>query len=256
VPIADPHCGARSGLTPPKYQWPSIGGTDQRNRWGRFQKEGWERYLEIVDRIAPPIDVLFMMGDGIDGRGEQSGGRELITPNRNEQVEIAYECLKVWEARKVICITGTAYHTGRLEDFETNLAKDLGGELHSHPFVKVEGVTFDLKHKIGRSGIPHGQGTTIAKERLWNTQWWIDGEGQPLADIVLRAHIHKFHFDGGANWLAMSLPCLQGATIYGSREVSGTVDWGLIEFSVDAGEYEWTKHIVHLKGFKQEVIHV
>ena len=209
-----------------------------------------------MEKVGPPIDLLIVDGDAIDGRGEKSGGRELITSNRNEQIEMAYDCLKIWEARKVICAAGTAYHCGLLEDFEENLAKNLGGEFHSHPFVRIEGVTFDVKHKVGRSGIPHGQGTSIAKERLWNTQWWIDDEGQPLADIVLRAHIHTFHFDGGANWLAMILPCLQGATIYGSREASGTIDWGLIEFGIDAGQYEWTKHIVHLKSFKQEVIEV
>lgn len=208
----------------------------------------------MVEQIGPPIDLLIVNGDAIDGRGEKSGGLELITSNRDEQVEMAIECLKVWEARKVVCVAGTAYHTGTLEDKEIAIAECLGGEFHSHPFVRIEGVTFDIKHKVGRSGIPHGQGTTIAKERLWNTQWWIDDEGQPLADIILRAHIHKYHFDGGAKWLAMSLPCLQGATIFGSRAVSGTVDWGLIEFRVEAGEYEWIKHLARLKGFKQEVI--
>lgn len=256
MPIADLHCGARSGLTPPIYQWPSIGGTDKRNQWGRFQGESWGRYLEIVERIRPPIDLLILAGDGIDGRGEKSGGRELITSNRDEQVDMAIECLKVWEARRVICVAGTAYHCGLLEDKEITIAKALGGEFHSHPFIEIEGVTFDVKHKVSRSSTPHGQGTIIAKERLWNTQWWVDDEGQPLANIVLRAHIHKYHFDGGANWLAMTLPCLQGATIYGSREVAGTVNWGIIEFRVDNGQRQWIEHLPHLTGFKQEVIHV
>jgi len=212
--------------------------------------------MEMVEKIKPPIDLLIANGDLIDGRGERSGSRECITLSRKEQGEIAVECLEVWKARRIICSYGTAYHTGKLEDFEEDIAKDLCGEIHSQPFIEIEGVTFDVKHKIGKAGVPHTQGTILAKERLWNTQWWLNDEGQPLADIVLRSHIHEYNYVGGEYWLAMTLPGLQGATIYGAREVSSTVGWGMVEFRVDNGWYRWGKHLAHLKGFKQEVIHV
>jgi len=210
----------------------------------------------MVEKIKPPVDLLIANADLIDGRGELSGSRELITPDRKIQAEMAIDCLKVWEARKVICTYGTAYHTGRLEDWEVLISQALGGEIHSHPFIKIEGVTFDVKHKASRSSIPHGRGTPIAKERLWNVLWNLENERQPLADILLRSHIHYYSYIGGDGWLAMTLPALQGSTMYGAREVSGTINWGLVEFRIDGTEYEWIAHLAHLKGFKQEVIEV
>lgn len=256
VSISDLHCGHRAGLTPPEWQLPIRGGTEGRNEWGKIQHELWNTYASIIEDVGPPIDLLLVNGDAIDGRGEASGGTELVVRNPLHQAEMAYYCLEPWEARNVVMSYGTAYHTGKLTDYEQALAKDLQGTIESHPFIEIEGITIDMKHKVGRSSIPHGRATPLAKERLWNTQWYIH-EGQPLADIVLRSHLHYFSYYGEADWLAMILPPLQAAgTKYGARMCSNTIDWGLVEWDIDGGEYRWTPHLRKLAANRTNVIKI
>ena len=57
--IGDAHCGHTSGLTPPKWQTRDC------------QSEVWEWYYHLVRTLNP--DVLFVMGDMIDGKGKRSG---------------------------------------------------------------------------------------------------------------------------------------------------------------------------------------
>ena len=255
VALGDLHCGHRAGLTPPEWQWPIRGGTKERNRWGKVQRELWTEYMKIVEEIKPPVDVLIANGDLIDGRGEASGGLELITANRIRQAEMAYDALSVWEARKVVVTIGTPYHVGQYERLERELAKDLGGEAYNHAFVDVDGVVFDCKHKIGRSTIPHGRGTPIARDRLWNVLR-ADRDEEPRADVVLRSHVHYFRYAGEVDWLAMILPALQAATEYGERACTGTVDWGVVSFEVENGGYQWRAHVKPLDANKARIVRV
>ena len=83
VVISDQHAGHRVGLTPPKW-WTQILG----DKWYRTQMDLWKEFTKGIDGLKP-IDVLMVNGDCIDGRGERSGGSELITGNRMKQVEMA-----------------------------------------------------------------------------------------------------------------------------------------------------------------------
>ena len=61
-----------------------------------------------IVRDLQPVHLLLVGGDCIDGRGEKSGSTELITVNRNEQCQMAAECIRVWRAspfprRTMIC---------------------------------------------------------------------------------------------------------------------------------------------------------
>ena len=251
VALADLHCGHRAGLTPPDWQWSK--GTGRRKAWGQAQREAWRAYQDLRAAIGP-ADVLIANGDLIDGRGEASGSTELAIVDRHEQCEAAKECLSLWDAKRTIISTGTAYHTGQYEDWEEGIADSMNAEILSHPFVKIEGVTFDLKHHVGGSQIPHGRYTALARDQLWNVLWSERGE-QPRAQVYLRAHVHYFAFAGGRDWVAMTLPALQMAgTKYGARRFSGTVDWGLVVFRIEGGAYSWTEHTRGLKANVQEMI--
>jgi hypothetical protein len=130
-----------------------------------FQKRGWEFLEKGVKQYAPYTHV-FCNGDMIDGRGKKNGGVELITTNLEEQSDIAIKAL-----RRLIVISksdpkcyftrGTPYHTGESEDWENIIAKDFRrgfGEkdvnIGESLLVDVDGVVFDLKHKIGSSAMP------------------------------------------------------------------------------------------------------
>ena len=258
--LADTHCGHRAGLTPPDY-W------DRGVEWHDVQEECWTEYEKIAKKIGK-VDFVIFNGDAIDGSGSRSGGTELITTNLFEQAEMAAQCLAIWNARTYIMSYGTDYHVGlNGEDFELAVVDKLREKtkakviLKSHPFVNIGGVTFDIKHHIGGSTTPYTAGTSILKDKMQNEQWFLDGEGQPLADVILRAHVHKFDYFGGMRgerpWIAIKQLALQAAsTKYGSRRCSGVVHWGLIEVDIENGAFDFTFHIRNILANKTEAIKI
>lgn len=256
--ISDLHCGHKVGLTPPKYQEP----LHQRNKHlanlARYQRRYWNFYTNAIDKHGP-FDVVFDLGDNIDGKGERSGGTEQITCDRNQQCETAVECItratgkqteslpsgtiiaKRDTGARLIMVKGTPAHVGSDEDTEEIVANLAGAEkIGAHEYVDIEGVVFDLKHQpAGGSQVPHGRHTGIARDRLWNLLW-NDAANFPKADVLLRGHVHYFNYCGGPDWLAMTLPALQGlGSKYGTLRCSGIVDFGIVIFTIDDGAYTW-----------------
>jgi len=237
VAIGDLHCGHRYGLTPAEWRYDA-----ETVEIGKKQKIYYDFYEETAKAIVKSnggyVDCLILNGDAIDGKGSKSGGREQITTDRVEQVAMAVECIKLWRARQIAMTYGTPRHVGEEENWEDVLCKDLRKELgipvslSAHETVNVNGLIFDVKHKISNSTIPHGRYTASARTALWNKYWAERGQ-RPKADIVLRSHVHYYAITGDATFTAFILPGLQGlGTEYGARECEGIVDFGLVWFDV------------------------
>lgn len=240
VIVSDFHCGHVVGLTPPDYQ--SASGSLA--KFGEMQKAVWDFYSGWLKKLQP-IHLLIKNGDAIEGKGERSGGTELIEPDRTEQVQMSIKCIEQAKAKNIVMTYGTPYHTGVNEDFERSIADAVGAKIGSHEWIDINGVIFDCKHKIGSSVIPHGRHTAIARDRLWNQLWSIDAQ-QPLADVIIRSHVHYYTFNGDADVLAITTPALQGyGSKYGARQCSGRVDIGLVWFRIDdKGDYKWKPEIM------------
>jgi len=234
VVISDTHCGHRFGLTPPAW-WASEESTDDRlQKHKKFQREFWEFYSSEIERLKP-IDILIANGDMIEGKGVNTGGIELITSDRHEQVRMAKTVIDTAEAQAVRVSYGTAYHSGKDEDFESLLrdtvaCKDV--KVSGHPFFEVNGCIFDIKHKISRSTIPHGRITPLIRAALWNAIWNARGR-QPKAKFIIRSHVHYYESWKNAEWEGIITPALQYNSIYGIRECEGVVDIGFIYFDVE-----------------------
>lgn len=265
IVVADPHCGHVSGLTPPPYQYTEVeGSTTKHNKWAKLQRELWNQYINILERYKP-FDVGFSMGDLIDGKGAKSGGTELITTDRNTQVDMAVNCLQNISDRgadnfKWIGVYGTGYHASGEggEDWENVIAERCEFEkIGSHESVDVNGCIFDLRHHVGSSSIPHGRFSAPAKERLWNVLW-NERDLRPKANVILRAHVHYATFCGEPGWVAMTLPALQGmGTKFGARRCSGTVHWGVTIFDVNEdSSFQWEQVIVNINSQKMEAIKI
>ena len=259
--MGDTHCGHLCGLTPPAWMThENRGDKTKMSKWARLQRQLWSEYKRQLERFGPFNFGLFT-GDAIDGKGERSGGSELITADRDSQVDMAVAVvdqvrLHAKRRFKWVGVMGTAYHTGVGEDFENTFAKDAGfSKIGSHEWPEVNGCIFDLKHHIGTSSIPHGRYTAIAKDKLWNTMW-AERELQPKAKVLLRGHSHYHAFCGGPGWLAMTVPALQGmGTKYGARRCSGLVDWGFVVIDVDTdGSFDWHAETVELSCQKTETV--
>ena len=257
--LSDFHCGSVVGLTPPAWWLAEKSDDDsrtKRQKYATIQRALWQFYETEIKRHGP-YDVLLLNGDAIDGTGYRSGGTEQVTTDREEQAEMAVVCARkaIGKGTKVVMTYGTGSHTGESEDFENIVASNLNAlNIGSHEWVEVEGVMFDLKHHCASSAIPHGRHTAPAKERLWNVLW-NETEMAPKADVVIRSHVHYHSFCGGADWLALTTPALQGlGTKFGSRRCSGLVDFGFIVFEVQKGTYKWHPVIAKIKAQKATAI--
>lgn len=240
VVASDMHCGHHLGLTPPKW-WSN----DERLR--AIQEQAWDCFLKHVEDCGP-IDVLVLNGDMIDGKGQASGGTELITTDRLEQCEIAAVCIQEFNAKKIMMTKGTPYHTGKDEDFEVALARAIDADfIGNRLFLEVNGVNFDVRHHINASSTLAGRPGTIARTQLWNELWNVR-EMQPRADIIIRSHVHYYTEAGGVDWWGCTTPALQGVgSKFGELKCDGLVDWGFLSFVVHRdGRWEKTLHTERL----------
>jgi len=230
--MSDGHAGHRAGLTPPKW-WGNL----TYDKWADLRSELWTKWAAKIDSLKP-IDFLFYVGDAVDGAGTSSGGSELITPDLHDQVEMAVETVRYVDADQIVMVYGTPYHTGIITDFERDIAKEVKAvSISSQEWPQINGVTFDLKHKIANTSIPHGKGAALSKEWLWNLVHKECDNAQPNVDIFIRGHVHYFFHVEDVNWQGFILPGMQGlGSKYGSRQVSGIVHFGFIWFDIEDRE--------------------
>ena len=123
VLMGDFHCGHVAGLTPPRFQ-----GRHWEPKVEEFQKESWGWFAREIDALRP-IHAVIANGDLVDGSGEATGGTEQLTTDRAVQVEMAVEVLKHINACRYVLTFGTPYHCGKQEDFERQIAKDIGADI-------------------------------------------------------------------------------------------------------------------------------
>jgi hypothetical protein len=251
VVIGDTHCGHQAGLTPPMWQFDK----DRSPVWSAIQKECWDWYKKTAKSLGDVYAVIYN-GDAIDGNGWRNSGVEQITTDRIEQGDMAITCAKVFKPSNGFAMTfGTASHTGSAEDFEEHVARHLMCDIHCSANIEVDGVIFNTRHHCGSSGIPHGRHTAVAKERAWNIIKSVT-QGEVLADIYLRSHVHYHAFCGGPDWLAMTLPALQTAgSKYGKRRCTGEVHFGFTHFDIEDGRLVgWKAHIINVQAAKSETV--
>lgn len=232
--IGDLHCGSMSGLTPP--QW--IVSKGRNSFFSKLQEEMWEHYIETINDFGK-VDILVVNGDVIDGKGTRSGSTELLTSDMLEQTDIAIEALSQIKANKIFFTYGTPYHTASPtgEDFDKIVANAFKAPIHDELNLKVDGVLFNIKHKVGSSSSPYNRAATIGKHRLWDELQSIRHEDEK-ASVYLRSHVHYFSYCGESDWVGFTLPALQSnQTKYGARQCVGATDWGLCMFKVENNEF-------------------
>lgn len=222
--LSDSHCGHRRGLTPPSYQ-SAVPETAPRERhkdaeWARLS---WEWFRGELRRLPRP-DLLLFNGDAVEGKGVRSGGTELITADREEQVEMALAVIEEVRAQRVTMTFGTAAHVGEDEDWESILARRYGAEkIEAEAHLDIRGLQICARHHIGGGSAPAGRATQMVNAQIKQLLWTAH-EQQPRANLILRAHIHRCYSFGepGLNFAGWVGPGLQGlGTKYGARRVDG-----------------------------------
>lgn len=263
--ISDLHCGALSGLTPPDYR------IRYNKEVERNQAAFWYWYEGTMDLIKP--DILCVIGDAVDGRNRKSGGVGCITSDLFEQAAMATEAITAANAKKHYFIRGTDYHVAQDgTEIENLIARNFNATIENRLFLEIHGKqydkdderthgmkkVFDLKHKVGSSTTPYGMFTPQAKEATWNLEWFMEGAA-PVADYIIRGHVHRFSYAGTTRYLAINLPALQLPlyNAYGEKCCSGTVDVGMVLFEFDSDTAilnRWAPIIYGGHNFKAKVV--
>lgn len=255
--FGDPHCGHKVGLTHPDWQQKPVKSCPRHTKFANIQAGMWREYKKGIKQLIPkPLDLLLLTGDLIDGDGRRSGGTELLTTDRLEQCEMAEAAIREIPFNRVVGVYGTPYHTGNNEDFETQILKNLGGKIGGHEWIRLKGtnITFDLKHDIGASSIPHGIATAPLRDQLWNDIWSKRGE-QPDADVMVRGHTHSYVNVRTSDGHVIVAPALQGyGSKFGSRKCSKTVDWGFLIYNITPHVNYVEEYIIKIPEHRPDVV--
>jgi len=233
--LSDFHAGHEVGLTPPEWNIGMPG-----DQMVQYRAEMWSRFEEALKMVGIP-DVLVVNGDMVDGRGERSGSVELLHLDRGVQVDMASEIINRAKAKSIILTRGTDYHVGIAESWEDRIAENVGAERIGDVInADINGLVMNFRHHLGNSQTPVGRAGPLAREATWNALWNVR-QGFPLADVIVRSHVHHHTYTGGPGWLALTTPALQGyGTRYGERRMSGIIDWGIVVFDITSKEnYTW-----------------
>jgi hypothetical protein len=240
--FSDPHCGHLCGLTPSRWNPRS----DRDNEAADYRDVLYSWTQKEIAAFGK-VDVAVLNGDAVDGTGRRSGGTEQITTDTNEQAFMCVDWMKTVRTKAWFMTYGTPYHTGDQNDIEDVIAREMGCEIAGTMDLSLNGRVFNFKHKIGGSQIPHGRATSVLRDKMWNQLWALRGE-YPMADVVIRSHVHAAIAVDAPDGIAMITPALQGyGSKYGTRQVSGTVDFGLTYFEItDKGGISWTRRILRM----------
>lgn len=230
VVVADTHCGHHFGLTPPQWQWIESEEFDEyHNTVAKFHKLAWSWYSKVTSKL-PTADLLLLNADLIDGRGEKSGGTELISTSRLEQCNMAKDVIRQVKTKSYKFTYGTPYHVGSSEDYEGIIANDFGGDIKDEQDFIMNGALINAKHNIGGGSSVMTRGTQIAKPLVWNMvkEYMFDRD---KTDLVIRSHAHTKSLLQMWGKTGIITPAMQLGSKYG-RRLDGYTDFGLTVITI------------------------
>lgn len=246
--IADLHAGAAWAPAPPHYDM-------EADPFTPLRRALWKNNVCGVKKYNPTH--IITVGDMIDGANKKNAGIQCISTDLTTQMDIAVSTLKFMGNKNTIFagVSGTPYHVCDGVDADEEVSKRVGyAKFGLHDFVEINGVVFNVKHKVGSSSVPHGRNTSINRSKLWE-QIWAEYYDHPKSDVLIRGHVHYHAYHGDHTYLAMSLPAMCGmGSDFGVRQCEGRVDSGWVQFDIDEdGRYTWQAHVTKIVEQKQEV---
>lgn len=244
--IGDIHAGATLGLSTPEY-WSEPG-----TEIGQAQRALARWFCETIESVGP-VDFVVINGDAVEGRNHKGGGSGLLTIDRLEQCKIAAHYIKKAIYKKLYIVKGTKYHVGKEESWEDVLAEMLGATVHSRLFLKHEGRVLACRHKLDRSGVPHGRATPLLRAKLWN-ELNAARETEERADLMVFSHVHYYSFAGDSRGAAVTCPALQIWTDYGETECEGSIDVGMLKIEISEGGITWEPLLMPLETVAHPVV--
>lgn len=258
--FADTHVGHYCGLTPPPYQIEPAALDDPRSKYLINAAKLWRWWDTKIHKVMDekPIDIAIFDGDALEGKGERSGGCELITTDRERQAEMFASIIHGLNIKRLFMAYGTSAHGGKEEDWERVAAEKAGAEsIGAEIHLDINDLIIEAKHTMSNTKSPISMYTPMQRERLIQSLWAEYGQ-QPNANIIIRAHTHRCLVmeDPNVEKFVVSLPGLQGlGSKYGSREYGGLpVSFGFVIIDIERKGQVSIK--AYLAPLKMQAAHV
>jgi len=248
VVISDPHCGHITGMTPPEYRMKRS----QSKEIHDHQKETWEELKKIANESRKANDVVLVSnGDTVQGNIHEPWISCLET-----QQDMAIKTLQLFRADENFVVRGTPVHTCAGIDLERRVATELHAPIKNELFLSVEKHMCYFRHKIGRSVLPHGKFTSVARKAV--EQIYKSGFSYiPKPKLCCFGHVHYFAMVGDVDWTAVACPALQTYSDFGEKMCDGIVHWGILWWDIENGKIvDVQKRIQRVEASYPEVFEV
>ena len=189
--LADLHVGSMFGLWPENFA-SSTRGVFELNIGQKYLLENWNRIAKQI----PPLDLLILNGDIIDGVQRKSEGLYICEPNMQFQMFAAMELLEPFLRRvrrggEIYSTEGTTYHEGTGSKWCNQLAKDIDAvPMADNQYcwdwllLDVQGKHFDIAH--------HQSHAIVYKSSIQEREMNYAEMQKSHADILIRSHNHVY----------------------------------------------------------------
>jgi hypothetical protein len=234
VIVGDLHCGSTLGLCPPKCKRDGGGPIEL----SAGQEWLWANWLDFERRAyhAARGRALYVVcnGDLVDGTNHET--TQLVTSNIKDQRRMAVKALEPLRKRAahLFVIRGTGAHVGAASQDDDAV----GERLKATPTPEGDfawwelrasfgDVLFDISHHIGGTARPWTAGGPAVRLAA-QVVMLAAGAGEPVPQLVIRSHVHRYHdsFSNVPGCRALTCPAWQLRTEYGYRIAAAPADIG------------------------------
>lgn len=217
--LGDMHVGSAFGPWPPDAEL-SIGGRHEPNIGQRYVTDNWYGIAEAI----PPLDVLVLNGDIIDGQQPKDRGRYILEPDPQYQARAALLLLQPFlaKAHVLYCTEGTPYHEGEGAMWAEWLAREIGAVSKDEHccwdwlLLEMAGLRWDIAHR--QSIMMRYRSTALEREMQFSAML------SDTADVIVRSHSHSYMFlqmvSDGHVQTSLSTPAWQLQTHYARTSAS------------------------------------
>lgn len=228
IAVSDLHCGHITGMTPPQYRMKQ----GQSKHIHDHQKETWDRLKRLAKEATNTKlkTVLICNGDAVQGKQHEAWISDLET-----QQEMATETLRLFNVDKIFMARGTPVHTQVEINLENRIAEKVDAVIENEVYVSIEKMIVYARHKIGRSVLPHGKFTAVARKAVEQLNKSQQGF-VPQPSLCLFGHVHYFAGVEDSEWSAYALPALQTYSEFGEKICDGIVHWGILWWDIEDGK--------------------
>lgn len=206
--IADVQVGSMFSPWPVKTEL-STGSCPRLNRGQKYLNDYW---YDIAEKL-PPLDIMILNGDMIDGQQPKSQSRYLCETDPQFQARAALDLLEPYQGKVGVwyCTEGTEYHDGVSGTWTEWLGRELKAvKMGSHYawdwlLLDIAGLHFDIAHH--QSFMIRYRSTALEREMQFSAML------SETADVIVRSHTHEYMLlqtpCDGAIQTAISTPAWQ-----------------------------------------------